>query len=74
MFISGWHSRDAVDMMCEVGARHAIGIESTDSGPTKEAIHTFTKGFYERLWESESQVCVAFKCAKIDVSLKHGLP
>ena len=71
VFIASCHSEFAVDIFSRAGARHVIGIKA-DSTINDVAILTFTQSFYTRIWEMGSKVCLCYRKALVDVTLKHG--
>jgi hypothetical protein len=69
VFIATCYSQFAAEIFFAAGARYVIGIDKGYQ-VLDEAILTFAKGFYQRIFESGSTVCQSFKNSQAEVRMK----
>ena len=71
VFMATCHSEFAARIFLGTGCHHVIGINKSKS-IYDQAILTFTKTFYAKLWKEKSKICLCFETAKLAVKIKYG--
>ena len=62
VFMATCHSEFAAKIFLEAGAKHVIGVDK-DLKIDDDAVLTFTKTFYKKVWETGSKICLCFDLA-----------
>ena len=71
VFMATCHSESAARIFLEAGSHHVIGI-NRDKAVQDEAVLTFSKSFYSKLWRERSKICECFEAARHAVEITHG--
>jgi len=71
VFMAQCHSEFAARIFLNNGTKHVIGIDK-ERKVSDEAVLTFTRTFYSKIWREKSKICSCFNAAKLAVEIHHS--